>query len=387
VPVTQIRKEHSILDGWYRNFKFIGNVILTDVSANVNMDFPSKLHNWFKELDKEGIRYLYKRRCKENCLVVPEILPFWGASMNIQRVPKHGFEMYLSKYISKPERSFQVNLSESASDPEKYLHTRVIGPCEALDVQLGFNQYHTSRMVEFLPTELEAKQKFLKSKIKLASLPADSEDVYQKSKFQTYLERNRKLSNIAYPMWWCKANAGEQCKGENNLKKGVIPTVGYKGTDEFEELKLSIQNRKDPINELNTKLDVLIDNLVDGEPNVVTAVIMALENVLSNDILQACKIHFEKNGYRGILCNDITDDDIDKATALLNNAELAEDELVAKFHGKLHWLNEKLLMSDELTETPLYKMLQAYPPGSMLIDTVGSFWIQRAHACVTRHRF
>ena len=35
-----------------------------------------------------------------------EILLFWGASMNIQHVARHGFEMYLAKYISKPESSF-----------------------------------------------------------------------------------------------------------------------------------------------------------------------------------------------------------------------------------------------------------------------------------------
>ena len=101
--------------------------------------------------------------------------------MNIQRVSKHGFEMYLAKYVSKPEPSFQVNLSENASDPEKYLRTRVVGSCEAIDVQLGFNQYHISRMTEFLPTELRPKQKILKNKATLAFLPANSVDVYQKS--------------------------------------------------------------------------------------------------------------------------------------------------------------------------------------------------------------
>ena len=37
--------------------------------------------------------------CKEDSLVAPynlEILLFWGASMNLQRVSKHGFEMYLA---------------------------------------------------------------------------------------------------------------------------------------------------------------------------------------------------------------------------------------------------------------------------------------------------
>ena len=33
--------------------------------------------------------------------------------MNLQRVAKPGFEMYLAKYISKPESSFDVKLSMS----------------------------------------------------------------------------------------------------------------------------------------------------------------------------------------------------------------------------------------------------------------------------------
>ena len=71
--------------------------------------------------------------------------------MNIQRVSKHGFEQYLAKYISKPESSFDVKLSENPSEPEKYLHTRVIGACEVLDVMLDFHQYQMSRSVVFLP--------------------------------------------------------------------------------------------------------------------------------------------------------------------------------------------------------------------------------------------
>ena len=62
--------------------------------------------------------------------------------MNIQCVARHGFEMYLAKYISKPESSFNVKLSQNPTEPEKYLRTRVLGTCEAIDVQLGFNQYH-----------------------------------------------------------------------------------------------------------------------------------------------------------------------------------------------------------------------------------------------------
>ena len=48
--------------------------------------------------------------------------------------------MYPAKYISKPESSFDVKLSENPTEPEKYLRARIIGTCEAIDVQLRFHQ-------------------------------------------------------------------------------------------------------------------------------------------------------------------------------------------------------------------------------------------------------
>ena len=87
------------------------------VLSKCKYGFPFKTQ-LVEELGEECIRYLYQRRCKEDSLVVHynlEIFLFWGASMNIQRVSKHGFEMYLAKYISNPEPSFQVNISENAS--------------------------------------------------------------------------------------------------------------------------------------------------------------------------------------------------------------------------------------------------------------------------------
>ena len=64
-------------------------------------------------------RYLYLRRHKEDALVVPykpEIALLWGVAHNVQKVSRHGFEMYLaSKYISKPEPSLSIQLPENAS--------------------------------------------------------------------------------------------------------------------------------------------------------------------------------------------------------------------------------------------------------------------------------
>ena len=169
-----------------RCFKGYAGKILTKCKYG----FPFKIPQLNEEPDEDGIRFLYTRRCKEDQLVVPynlEILLFWGASMNIQCVARHGFEMYLAKYISKPESSFNVKLSQNPTEPEKYLRTRVIGVCEAIDVQLGFNQYHLSRGTVFLATELKPQRQFLKHRVQLANLPEDSEDIYLSTKYQIYL--------------------------------------------------------------------------------------------------------------------------------------------------------------------------------------------------------
>ena len=62
----------------------------------------------------------------------------------MQRVSRHGFEMYLAKYISKPEPMTKIELPENASAPEKYLKTRLIGAIEALEVLMGFQQHSMS---------------------------------------------------------------------------------------------------------------------------------------------------------------------------------------------------------------------------------------------------
>ena len=69
-----------------------------------------------------------------------EIALLWGAAHNIQKVSRHGFEMYLAKYISKPEPSLSIQLPENAS---------VIGSVEALEVLMGFHQYQMTRQVIF----------------------------------------------------------------------------------------------------------------------------------------------------------------------------------------------------------------------------------------------
>ena len=113
-------------------------------------------------LDEDGVRYLYVRRHDENKNVVPynpEIAILWGAVHNVQIVSKHGFEMYLAKYISKPEPSLKIELPDKCSEPQRFLRTRVVGSVEVLDVLMGFHQNQMSRQVIFLQSLILANAK------------------------------------------------------------------------------------------------------------------------------------------------------------------------------------------------------------------------------------
>ena len=239
------------------------------VLSRYKYGFPFKTPQLKEELDEDEVRYVYVRRCKEDSLVVPynlEILLFWGASMNIQRVSKHGFEQYLAKYISKPESSFDVKLSENPSEPEKYLRTRVIGACEALDVMLGFHQYQMSRSVVFLPTEVKPKQRYLKPQGEISGLPKQSNDIYMETRFETYLQRPTELSDITYPtfyQWWRRATNAEQTKAVKAARKGETPSLNVRGVDEFEELQICVEDRINVISDFSDKLVGLDDRLDD----------------------------------------------------------------------------------------------------------------------------
>ena len=113
----------------------------------------------------------------------PELCILWGASHNVQCVAKHGYEQYLAKYISKAEPSFNIDLPNNASDPQRYLRTRVIGSVEAIEVLMSFHQSQMTRQVLFLPTEIKPRQRMLKSKRDLLELEAGSPDIYMSTRF------------------------------------------------------------------------------------------------------------------------------------------------------------------------------------------------------------
>ena len=184
-----------------------------------------------------------------------------------------------------------------------------------------------------------------------------------------------------YFQWWRKANYSEQCKGEKAVEKGSTPLIGYKGTDEYQELKVSITN-------LNDKLQRLIDELKD-KTHLCGAVQSVVNSVYQNDNTVAIfeKVFNESVNDADHEAGDIDIKKINEATVLLQDIGLLDRHSNPK---KLHRLHTKLLQTcdnDELLSSPLYTILETYPPGSMLVDTDGAYRVRRATAAITRHRF
>ena len=52
----------------------------------------------------------------------------------------------------------KIELPDNASEPQKYLRSRVVGAVEAVEVLMGFHQSNITGMCVFTPTELNPSQ-------------------------------------------------------------------------------------------------------------------------------------------------------------------------------------------------------------------------------------
>ena len=169
------------------------------VSRKCRYGFP------YERTDKEGpsedgVRYNYRRRKEEDIKVVSynlAILLSWQAHMNIQRVSHSGWELYLAKYISKAEPSFDMLLPDKTNEVERFLRTRIIGRLEADCILLGYNMCRSSRDVVWCPTSVNPNMRCYKRN---AHLPKDpkSTDVYYDNGLMKYLDRPAELSHLLY---------------------------------------------------------------------------------------------------------------------------------------------------------------------------------------------
>ena len=167
---------------------------------------------------------------------------------------KHGYEQYLAKYISKAEPSFNIDLPNNASDPQRYLRTRVIGSVEAIEVLMSFHQSQMTRQVLYLPTEVKPRQRMLKCKRDLLQLEEGSSDVYLSTRFDEYLYRPEQLKDMTYPeffTWWRKTTSDENKRGEAQSAQGDVPYLGCRTiNDDFAEFEIAQQIKSNAVNHL-----------------------------------------------------------------------------------------------------------------------------------------
>ena len=324
------------------------------------------------------------RRHDEDKNVVPynpKIAILWGAAHNVQIVSKHGFEMYLAKYISKPEPSLKIELPEKCSDPQKFLRTRVVGSVEVLDVLMGFHQNQMSRQVIFLQTELNPCQRMLKPKFELNSLSDDSEDIYLQTKLETYLKRPTQLDSLTYPefyQWWRSANQDEQKKAARANSQRVIKCKGADDFSGFLDAKATLESAQALLADLLSECSFQIQNSFD---------LLALKTCLkAHDVapivVEAVVQFYIESGIdeRSEECNDFPLESIIAANGFYETIDFYHPDLENGLNSK-HWLMEAN-PRDELVS-----VLSTYPPGTMLADRVGHYWIRRAKMVITRHRF
>ena len=350
--------------------------------------FPYSTPQPCRELDEDHIRYLDMRRLTEDAVVVqynPEIAILWGAHHNIQHVSKHGVEQYLSKYISKTEPSCKIDLPENCSEPQRYLRTRVIGAIEALDVLMGFEQHHSTRVVVYLPTELKPSRKMLKPKRDLESLPDDSENVYCETKLEKYLQRPPQLERLTYPdffRWWDLASSAQQQKATDAAAEGGTYSVARQGADDFASYMDALRCLQSAESSLSQLLNGSTYRSASRDDFIALVKSMRYHDV-PKVVIDAVMKHFEGEGIDVGNTNvhlALSEHHCERAESLLAEIDLCDEELVRRL-SSYHWLMPTKPSAD------LVSVLSRYPPGTTLADKDGRYWVRRSRMTITRHRF
>ena len=356
--------------------------------ASCKYGFPFCVPQNCEMLDEDCVRYIYVRRHEEDRLVVPynpELMILWGAAHNVQRVSRHGFEMYLAKYISKPEPSTNIHLPENASEPERYLRTRVIGAVECLDVLMGFHQYHMTRQVAFLHTELQPKQRMLKHKAELEALGDEAEDIYVQTKLETYLNRPVELATLTYPefyQWWQSATSAQQKKAVKAAEEDQEFSIRTRGSDDFGDFMSAKEVRdrsKQQLAQLLTESEWQPDS-----SGTLLMLIRCLEyKGVDIVVIKATEEHYASHGIvvgnRNVVF-PLSWEDVNLVEALVDRFDTIGNELVRGLYS-FHWVMD-MKPRDELIQ-----VLTRFPPGSSLPDLNGHYWCRRGKMCFTRTMF
>ena len=324
-----------------RCFKGPGGTFLTKCKYG----FPFKIEAT-EGLDATGIRMKYVRRNAEDSMVVPYNLPLlflWGGHINVQRVSSGGWKLYLGKYISKAESTFDLKIPDDATQCEKYLRTRIVGILEVKMNLLGCPISRGSRDVIYLPTELDSKFGFLKRQ---EHLPADKEssDVFYGTLLDKYMDRPECLNDLLYPEYFERyricATKEPNCRESESLLRDKLGRIVVKRhVRAITRWRFHLPNRdeKEQFYEQKLRLSIPFDRN--------TAVISQSNH---------SKTFMEECGIRGL---------IDKETEAMGSLNEANDRGFSLSHIKIiaDALRNSNFISAQKVDTFLGEIAQARP--------------------------
>src|SRR5207253_2209277 len=102
------------------------------------------------KLNDAGMQYLYRRLKGEDRSIVSynlKLLLLSGGHLNVKKVAKAGWEMYLAKYASKMEPSTGHRMKHAKLDVELYFTSRIMSATECSAIALNMHFCKGSRQV------------------------------------------------------------------------------------------------------------------------------------------------------------------------------------------------------------------------------------------------
>ena len=261
----------------------------------------------------------------------------------------------------------------------------MIGAIEALEILMGYEQHQASRIVVYLPTELNPGRRTLKPKRDLENLSDDSESVYCETRLEKYLQRPSELSTLTYPdffRWWDIASSAQQQKAADAAAEGGTYCVTRQGSDDFAaymDASVTLRNAQNSLSQL------LHDSTYSPETreDVVALVMYLRYNEVPNVVVDAVVKHYEGEGIDVGNTNvhmPLSQDHCVRLEHALSMINFCDQELVTGL-SSYHWV-----MNIKPSES-LISVLTRYPPGSMLPDKNDRYWVRRSKMVMTRHRF
>ena len=145
----------------------------------------------------------------------------------------------------------------------------------------------------------------LKPRVEIESLADDDEDIYLKTKLETYLQRPARLASLTYPefyRWWRSATPAEQKKAASKAANGQVLISKTKGANDFHDYKIAKSI-------LDTATESLAEILADYESLVQTGEdLVALgrclkEHNVSPPVIKAIENFYIEKGVEPLLCS------------------------------------------------------------------------------------